>query len=187
MLSQWGKAQGTKRVSNLWKELLEGEISLEDSTPPKRTVHVACVKITDNNGNMLLESHQEMSDGSIRHRNRPLSEKMKPGESVYSACLRGIREELGSTLGSAECVDMRSHSYQREEEERESFTYPGLMTRYVLHHMEAVMEHLPSNDFVTEENEYSADNNVGDMSRSLDDENALVGVRRHFWKWIPSS
>ena len=60
-----------KRVSNLWKELLEGEISLEDSTPPKRTVHMACVTMTHNTRNMLLYSHQEMSDGAIRLRNRP--------------------------------------------------------------------------------------------------------------------
>eukprot|EP00250_Pteridium_aquilinum_P024358 c28968_g1_i1 orf=162-1148(+) len=198
-ISEWGKLPGTKRVANLWLELSQGEISLEDSIPPIRTVHVACVKIINESGKMLLEACQEMADGSIRERNRPLSEKMKPGESVEDACLRGIREELGSDYGSGECVKMLQHSYKREVQERESFSYPGLMTCYVLHHMVAVMKDLPTDDFFTEENELSG-NAQGEhtlpvgMGESLiqakdtcllgPDESA-VGVKRHFWKWVP--
>ena len=50
---------------------LEGEISMEDLTPPKRTVHMTCVTMTHNTKNKLLYSHQEMSDSAIRLRNRP--------------------------------------------------------------------------------------------------------------------
>jgi hypothetical protein len=185
-VSRWGKLQGTKRVSNLWKELREGEISLQDSRPPKRTVHVACVEIVDSRGRSLLEAYQEMEDGSIRHRNRPLSEKMKPGEQVESACLRGIWEELGPELGAPHHVQIRRNSYRREEEERESLTYPGLMTHYVLHHMEALMEHLPAEDFFTEENEYGGYGD-GDGAQNSGSLNVPIGVARHAWKWVPAT
>jgi hypothetical protein len=57
-LKTWGTAPGTKRVANLWTELVDGEISLEDARPPKRTVHVASVKIRNESGLYLVESHQ---------------------------------------------------------------------------------------------------------------------------------
>ncbi|MCO5580191.1 hypothetical protein L7F22_034058 [Adiantum nelumboides] len=152
-ISDWVKLPGTKRVANLWLELSQGEISLEDSIAPKRTVHVACVKITNGSGNILLEASQEMVDGTMRERNRPLSEKMKLGESVVDACLRGIREELGHEYGAGNRVQMLQDTYAREVQERESLSYPGLMTCYVLHHMVAVMKDLPIVDFATEENE----------------------------------
>lgn len=82
---QWGLLKGTKPVANLFQELQEGEISLEDGTPPKRTVHVASVKILSSEGLVLVESHQSMGNGTRRPRNRPLSEKMKPGEGCFCA------------------------------------------------------------------------------------------------------
>lgn len=60
-ISSWGVAPGTKRVMNLWKELVDGEISLEDSCPPKRTVHVARVKVRNESGRYLIESQQVTS------------------------------------------------------------------------------------------------------------------------------
>jgi hypothetical protein len=57
-IDSWGVDPRTKRVANLWTELVDGEISLEDSTPPRRTVHVASVKVRNEMGMFLLESHQ---------------------------------------------------------------------------------------------------------------------------------
>lgn len=57
-LSSWGVVPGTKRLSNLWTELVNGEIYLEDSQPLKRTVHVASVKVQNEAGFYLIESHQ---------------------------------------------------------------------------------------------------------------------------------
>lgn len=60
-ISSWGVDSRTKRVANLWTELVDGEISLEDSKPPKRTVHVASVKVRNEAGMFLIESHQVLS------------------------------------------------------------------------------------------------------------------------------
>ncbi|KAH7442936.1 hypothetical protein KP509_02G008600 [Ceratopteris richardii] len=196
----WGKIPATKNVTNLWVELSQGEISLEDAVPPKRTVHVVIVNITNGSGKMLLEAYQEMTDGSIRERNRPLSEKMKLGENVEHACLRGIREELGKAYGADHYVQMLPHTYKKEIEERHSSSYPGLMTCYILHHMTAIMKHLPVEDFVTVENEYlecsvnrrALDRHVEETAETVDttltcSHETPVGVRRHFWKWVPET
>ncbi|KAL3677800.1 hypothetical protein R1sor_020756 [Riccia sorocarpa] len=190
ILSQWGSGAATKKVANLWCELMEGEISLEDSRPPKRTAHVASVKIRNEQGHVLVEAYQQMADGRVRPRNRPLSEKMRPGEHVEEACLRGIYEELGCQMGARERVVIVPESYRREEEERESFSYPGLPTRYVIHTMVAHVEQLPSTEFSTEEDESghgTAFVQVSNESRGLGSEVAPVGVKRHFWKWVPEN
>ncbi|KAJ7544074.1 hypothetical protein O6H91_09G063700 [Diphasiastrum complanatum] len=193
-LDLWGTAAGTKRVENLWNELLEGEILLEDSYPPKRTVHVASVHIKNEMGKTLVEAYQEMEDGSIRQRNRALSEKMLPGESVQDACLRGIFEELGCEMGARERVVILQDSYKKEEDERDSFSYPGLMTHYVIHKMVAYMQNLPSTEFSTEENEsgrsityegaLSCSKSFGGSQSASNPNVAARCVKRHIWRWI---
>ncbi|MCO5570419.1 hypothetical protein L7F22_024140 [Adiantum nelumboides] len=189
-ISQWGTVPGTKRVLNLWIELKEGEILLEDAHPPKRTVHVASVKIRNKAGLMLVEAHQEMADGSIRHRNRPLSEKMRPGENVEDACFRGIFEELGSHLGARNRVRIFLGSYRRKQEERESLSYPGLLTSYVIHSVDAIIEDLPEAGFYTVEDEMIGHNST-DPGVFLHQgsgkfcKGAAVGVKKHFWRWVP--
>eukprot|EP01018_Ginkgo_biloba_P012221 Gb_26963 [translate_table: standard] len=181
----WGIEPGTKNVTNLWMELVEGEISLEDSCPPKRTVNVASVNIRNGFGQILVESHQEMGDGSIRVRNRPLSEKMKAGETVEEACLRGIYEELGPVLGARDKINLLLNTYEKQVEERSSLSYPGLLTCYVVHSVDAVMKHLPNTDFFTDEDEDGRMNGAH-MSSSSGSESRekAIGVKKHFWKWI---
>lgn len=192
-ISQWGTAPGTKRVLNLWIELKDGEIVLEDGHPPRRTVHVASVKIRNKAGLMLVEAHQEMADGSIRHRNRPLSEKMRPGENVEEACFRGIFEELGSHLGARNRVRILLGSYGQRQEERESLSYPGLLTSYVIHSVEAIIEDLPETGFYTIEDETIGHSTAesGALTRQQGSvpfcNGAAVGVKKHFWRWIPQT
>ncbi|KAI5073045.1 hypothetical protein GOP47_0011058 [Adiantum capillus-veneris] len=186
-ISQWGTAPGTKRVSNLWIELKEGEILLEDARPPRRTVHVASVKIRNKAGLMLVEAHQEMADGSIRHRNRPLSEKMRPGENVEDACFRGIFEELGSQLGARNRVRILLGSYRRKQEERESLSYPGLLTSYVIHSVDAIIEDLPETGFYTIEDEMIGHGTMDSgvhlhQGPGIFCNGAAVGVKKHFWR-----
>lgn len=185
-ISQWGTAPGTKQVANLWIELIEGEIVLEDAHPPKRTVHVASVKIKNEAGQMLVEAHQEMPDGSIRPRNRPLSEKMRPGEKVEAACFRGIFEELGCQLGAKNRVRVLPDSYRWKQEERESLSYPGLLTSYFIHSMDATVEDLPDTGFYTVEDEMVGWNAMETEQSGLNSCNgAATGVKKHFWRWVP--
>ncbi|CAM8891175.1 unnamed protein product [Rhodiola kirilowii] len=183
----WGVQPGTKNVHNLWLELSEGETSLADSVPPVRTVHVVTVRILDAENRVLIESHQELSDGTTRYRGRPLSEKMKPGEAVDAAVARAIREELGSILYKGvsdedknEVVKIVPDSYAERVEERVSASYPGLPACYVLHTVNARVDVLPDCEFCTEEDEEyedSQERNVADKA---------VSVKRHHWKWVDS-
>lgn len=191
-IDSWGVDSQTKCVANLWTELNDGEISLEDSIPPRRTVHVASVKVRNESGMFLVESHQEMDDGRRRSRNRPLSEKMRPGENVENACRRGLYEELGPEMGARDRVEMILETYRREEQERDSFSYPGLLTRYVLHSMVASVRGLPSSDFCTTENEghttngstNGATNGAANGAANGSHNGHALGVRKHFWKWV---
>ena len=196
-VSHWGTAPGTKRVANLWMELIEGEIVLEDAHPPRRTVHVASVHIKNDAGFVLVEAHQEMADGSIRHRNRPLSEKMRPGEDVETACFRGISEELGCQLGCKSRVKIVPDSYRQKLEERESLSYPGLLTSYIIHSIDVTIKDLPDTGFYTVEDEMASKQIDETPPLSLfgsvvspngadgKNNNIAVGVKKHFWRWVP--
>ncbi|KAI4338049.1 hypothetical protein L6164_016403 [Bauhinia variegata] len=183
--ASWGVKPGTKNVHNLWIELSEGETSLADSTPPVRTVQVITVRVIGKDGKFLIESHQELSDGNVRKRGRPLSEKMKPHEDPESAAIRGIREELGSVvIGSegdfemSDIVSIDPNSYEMKVEERNSDSYPGLPGCYVMHTLTARVDGLPDGDFCTDElDEYgnSDKKNVKDIA---------VSVKKHYWTWV---
>lgn len=133
----------------------------------------------------MIESHQELSDGSIRIRDRPLSEKLKSGEDIEGAVKRAIKEELGSVIYGVddnekdvnfdEIVRVMMDSYERKVEERVSASYPGLPACYVLHTVDAFVEGLPEGEFATvEETEYEGcDNEVADKA---------VSVKKHFWR-----
>ncbi|KAL6508263.1 hypothetical protein OROHE_021805 [Orobanche hederae] len=182
----WGVKPGTKNLHNLWLEVVEGETVLIDSLPPIRTVEVVIVRIIrDGAKKILIESHQELSNGTVRHRSRPLSEKMKPGESVDAAVFRAVKEELGSLVrtGTSGHFDNGSvrilpGSYVRKVEERISSSYPGLPARYVLHTVDAEIDSLPENEFCTEEmDEYQA-------LAEWDLADCALSCRKHYWKWV---
>ncbi|KAJ4877540.1 Uncharacterized protein Rs2_42558 [Raphanus sativus] len=188
----WGVRPGTKNVHNLWLELSDGETSLADSTPPVRAVNVVTVRVIGEDGRILVESHQELSDGSVRERFRPLSEKMKPEETPDEAVFRAVKEELGSIFegeddDDGERIKILPGSYSRRVEERNSLSYPGLPARYALHSVDATVKGLPEEDFCTEEKEYG-----GASTEEDSEETRAVGkavtVKRHYWKWVsPSS
>nr|KYP38614.1 hypothetical protein KK1_040139 [Cajanus cajan] len=186
-LASWGVKPGTKNVHNLWLELSQGETSLADSTPPVRTVHVVLVRIKGKDAKFLVESHQELSDGNVRKRGRPLSEKMKPNEDPESAAVRGILEELGSVVAAAnafysrveDIVTIHPNSYQMRVEERDSASYPGLPGCYVLHTLHATVQGLPEGDFCT----YEVDEYQGDFHHKNVAHKA-VSVKKHYWTWV---
>ncbi|PIM98405.1 hypothetical protein CDL12_29119 [Handroanthus impetiginosus] len=190
LFGSWGVKPGTKNVHNLWLEIADGETSLADSMPPVRTVEVVIVRIIRNDGKILIESHQELSNGAVRHRCRPLSEKMKPGESIEAAVYRAVKEELGSLVntenfcnnfaGIHEIVKILPGSYVKKIEEGVSVSYPGLPACYVLHTVDAEVAGLPENEFCTEEiDEY------GDLNERGVADSALC-CKKHYWKWVDS-
>ncbi|XVE58260.1 hypothetical protein DITRI_Ditri04bG0156200 [Diplodiscus trichospermus] len=174
-----GVKPGTKNVHSLWLEISDGETLLVDSFPPLRTVNVVTVRILGKDNLILVESRQELSDGSVRDRFRPLSEKMKPNETLEEAVVRAVEEELGSITDSG-AVRIVSGSYRKKLEERNSASYPGLPARNVLHSVEVWVEGLPDEDFCTEEKEEYVD---FDGTRGLE---KAVSVRKHYWKWVNS-
>ncbi|CAK9158246.1 unnamed protein product [Ilex paraguariensis] len=185
--ASWGVKPGTKNVNNLWLELSEGEISLADSTPPLRTVEVIIVRIIGKENKILVESKQELSDGTVRNRSRPLSEKMKPGETVQQAVVRAVKEELGSMVkwSSDNCDDggivkIVPNSYTKKVEEKVSVSYPGLPACYVLHTVDAMVEGLPDCEFCTEEGDEYGDS---DEKKIAD---GAVSCKKHYWIWVES-
>lgn len=179
--ASWGVKPGTKNVHNLWLELSEGETALDDSTPPVRTVQVVTVRVIGRDGKVLVESHQELSDGNVRKRGRPLSEKMKPFEDPEAAAVRAVKEELGSVIFGrvGEIVRIDMNSYEMKVEERNSDSYPGLPGCYVLHTLSATVEGLPEGDFCTfEVDEYG---HVDGKSVVAD---KAVSVKKHYWTWV---
>ncbi|KAI3762357.1 hypothetical protein L1987_52785 [Smallanthus sonchifolius] len=178
----WGTTPGTKNIHSLWLELADGETSLADSTPPVRTVEVVVVRVKDKKNRVLIESHQQLSNGDVRNRSRPLSEKMKPGETVEAAVVRAVKEELGSILEKdAEFMRIVPDSYSSKVEERVSVSYPGLPACYILHTVDAFVDGLPEGEFCTEEqDEYQ---NLDEKERC----ELAVSCKKHFWKWVDSS
>lgn len=124
---------------------------------------------------MLIESHQLLSDGTVRYRERPLSEKMKPGESVEEAATRAVSEELGPRI-----VKILPGTYVVKEEERASVSYPGLPARYVLHSVEAEVDGLSEEDGEFSTDEFSEGCDYDDLQTA----GKTVFVKKHFWKWV---
>ncbi|XP_030465854.2 uncharacterized protein LOC115685016 [Syzygium oleosum] len=182
--ASWGVEPGTKNVHNLWLEISEGETSLTNSVPPVRTINVVSLRVIVADGQVLIESRQELSDGSVHHRCMLLSEKMKPSETPEMAVIRAVREELGSVIrvevgNIGDVVRIVPGSYKMKVDEKNSISYPGLPTRYIFHSFEVEVEGLPEDsEFCTvEEEEYEGSGHAGVANRA-------VSVKRHYWKWV---
>ncbi|CAD6335416.1 unnamed protein product [Miscanthus lutarioriparius] len=135
-----------------------------------RAVHVATVRIRNSRGARLVETRQLLSDGTVRRRGlRPLSEKMRPGESPEAAAARAVLEELGARAR----VRILGGDGARVEE-RESASYPGLPARYVLHAVDAKVV-----DGVPEDGEFETEETGED-----DGDAGAITVKRHYWDWI---
>jgi ADP-ribose pyrophosphatase YjhB (NUDIX family) len=161
-LSQW-ETGDSKTIENLWTEYVSGEIVFQND-PPQRVVRVVQI-IIGRDGQILVETAQEFADGQRRFRNRPPSEKIKPGESIHEAVLRCLQEELGL---NPDQISIAETSYEQKETILESPSYPGLMTHYILHRIDAQAVGLPVEEFWRE----NATAVQGDP------------VRRHLWAWV---
>jgi hypothetical protein len=121
-----------KSMDALLKEITEGESVLESQTCTNgraiRKVSVVNVRILNERGQELIERQQILPSGIIRNRQQPLGEKCLPDEAWVDAAKRGILEELGSVLPPDPVIRIDESTYVREEETKESQSYPGLET-----------------------------------------------------------
>ena len=161
-LSQWGQ-NSAKGLTDLWYELINQDMRLTDK-PTLRVVDAVTVVIRQGD-KILIETEQIFKDGRRRIRNKPPSEKIKLGESYHEAAIRCLEEELGLIR---EQVKMISNTHQMTQIRRDAFSYPGLVTHYNLHRVEAQVEHLPRHNFRTTE-----------ASRS----GATDPIKYHYWSW----
>ncbi|CAD6335422.1 unnamed protein product [Miscanthus lutarioriparius] len=158
--ASWGAVPGTKTLANLFLELAVGDCALHAPADARRGCR----------GARLVETRQLLSDGTVRRRGlRPLSEKMRPGESPEAAAARAVREELGARAR----VRILGGDGARVEE-RESASYPGLPARYVLHAVDAKVV-----DGVPEDGEFETEETGED-----DGDAGAITVKRHYWDWI---
>lgn len=142
----------SKSVDLLWEEVQEGETVLTVCDGrPLRFVSVVNVIISNNRGQTLVESQQVLPSGTVRPRNKPLSEKLLPGERWQDGVVRGVVEELGSVLPRKPEVTLDENSYEEVVEEKESQSYPGLYSKYVCHRVQAKVVGLPEDNFTTQE------------------------------------
>ncbi|OMO52035.1 hypothetical protein CCACVL1_29407 [Corchorus capsularis] len=158
-LSEWLKLHIPEEEMNTWG------VKPVPPTPhcQLRTVNCVVVRIQRPDGTILLESSQEMSNGSKRQRNRPLSEKLKANENdVVATTLRAVKEKLGSAENHETCG-----------------SYPGLSTRYIVTYVDAFVGDLPEEEFYKAEDEYAE---YGDEMAAK-----TVTVKKHFWKWFTNS
>lgn len=162
---RWGE-ESAKSVADLWLELENGETRLVDD-PPRRLVHVVQV-IIRRGEKILVETAQEFGDGRHRARYRPPSDKMRTGETPREAAVRCLHEELGLLPRH---VTLLPAGRVPESVTADSPSYPGLLTLYTFHTLEAIVNGLPEGEFWRENAAFDGE---GDP------------VRRHRWDWRPA-
>lgn len=116
----------SKSFEGLLTEIKSGETQIIfENNQPIRLIQVARVYVFCK-GKQLVESKQTIKGQQDRFRNLDcVSEKFKLSESAFNAACRGIEEELGIYVKSSDLILLG-----KESEERESPSYPGLLTRY---------------------------------------------------------
>lgn len=159
--STWGRGDA-KTIQHLWQEIVDSETVIQGQ-PALRIVHAVLVVIRDGD-RILIEVDQQLPDHRHRQRFRPPTEKIRSGESYAGAALRCLEEELNIESKSFYLVPGK---YKRKSIVRESFSYPGLFSKYVFHVLEANVIGLPKTAFWT--------NRINDSG--------MEPITRHFWSW----
>mgnify|MGYP000924067211 CR=1 FL=1 len=161
-LADWSRG-GAKSVEQLFDEIRNGDCSIQ-TEPPLRIVRVVQVLVQRDNL-FLLEKEQLLADNRTRLRNLPPSEKMKPGEECQAAAVRCLEEELGINEDQVEMIGLSSGP---KIIVRSSTSYPGLNSKYFIFPVVVKVNHLPEQDFWTDEQSSGGDHEV---------------IHRHRWGW----
>ena len=128
-----------KYWDSLLKEIESGECQIEwEGDRPIRVIRVLKIDVSDPDGNSLYEAYQEFNDGRRRERGLwGISEKLQPGEDLQIAVVRAMAEELGIKTSQFSFMTDPCH----EVEEKESPSYPGLLTRYITYSATAYLDY----------------------------------------------
>ncbi|MBN1217363.1 MAG: NUDIX hydrolase [Anaerolineae bacterium] len=159
--TKWGN-DGAKSVTDLWQELVTGESEIQED-PFLRIVRVVHIIIRD--GDRILIEAQQHRKNQSRYRWFPPSEKLKHGEGHIEAAVRGLKEELQVNPND---IKILSVSPSPKQQCRESQSYPGLNTQYMIFAVEVEVDNLPREEFWTTEMPDEHDN----------------PIRKHQWLWI---
>jgi hypothetical protein len=149
-IEKWGIG-AAKTIDHLVTEVLEGEIDLveDEEGGLLRKIEPMGVNVYyhDESGDYrLFEDYAVFKDGRVRRRQLETSigEKMKPGETTKQAAARAIAEELSIPDG------VIFENWKDKEDIRESNSYPGLMSKYNIHEVDAEIpkEHFKSEGYI---------------------------------------
>lgn len=174
---------GAKSLVDLAVEIERGETTLvldPQTSAPRRDVRVLRLLVTDEDarpGMVLIEARQEWESGRVRTRRTPLSEKLLGNEDWRVACARAVNEELGSAI-DARTFSMRvdESSVKETVMDRDSLSYPGLRSRYVMYTVACDVKGLP------EPTEQVFGSSTGEMGfTSVEDTPA--GWLKATWTW----
>jgi len=170
-LRLWGKGT-SKGAFELWNELQAKEsvlFILRDTKQVVRRLRVVRVVVRRNPSDpfVLIEKQQVLRDGRIRHRGTVLAEKMKAGETPLQAARRGLMEELHGVVNVAGDIQSLTASPEIQADRKGSLSYPGLESFYDIHEVAAIVPHIPTSNFYTEE----------------EGAHAGASTKRIYWSW----
>lgn len=193
-----------KSLSELAREVARGETTLvardvyenkKKTRLAERRVRVLRLLIRDARGRVLIEAKQEWSDGRVRERGTPLSEKMLRDEDWRDAARRAVLEELGSCLKTTTDVDddpkrrivtLDESSVAFSSIDRTSVSYPGLSCAYEFITVDAEVRGLPECDgtFVAARTKKkNFDDEAGEPSFTSTERNADGTTLVATWVW----
>lgn len=173
--NNWNIASGNKSVEQLLKEIKNGDcILIEENNNLYRSVKVANVTILsdDEQYRLVEKAHLNQNREVVKERgNNVLSEKIETGETVLNAIVRGIKEELGEKYNK-NIVFLNEESMNVKNEEKSSYSYPGLKALYTFYETSVkipllTQDYPPPQSFVTEER-----NSDGSFKRYIE------------WEWV---
>ncbi len=133
--ANWGSG-ATKTIEHLQEEIDDGETRvIEENGKLIRELRVVSANVyceVLNELHVMVEKEQRFANGGVRQRSdvESVGEKVIASESFPEAILRAMSEEIDVPEDRLQDLDL---AFRHEDvKERESGSYPSLMSRYVM-------------------------------------------------------